>query len=141
MAVNWDYYEAERFEELDNIYLPATGEGETMATQAVTALNKLIFKWYNDGDVYDNTYLLSGWCNDLSSYANWLHKNIPEVGEILEGIAYCQTEGDYEDMLQTAADVLFDGKYLEELNQKPATGTIYKCDGVFRWVEEWEEDW
>ena len=72
MAVDWSYFN--QYEELINVYMPIQGEGDTMATQAVTAVNKLIYKWYNDGDVYDNTYQMNGWANDLSSYANWLCK-------------------------------------------------------------------
>ena len=60
MAVSWIYYDLIKFEELNKKYLPERGEGETKATQIVTALNKLIYKWYNDGDVFDNTYHLEG---------------------------------------------------------------------------------
>ena len=61
----WSYFN--KFKELNNKYLPDMGEGETKATQVVTAVTKLVYKWYNDGDVYDNTYMMKGWCNDLSS--------------------------------------------------------------------------
>lgn len=68
MAVNWNYFD--KFEAITVKYMPDYGEGETIASQAVTAVNKLIYKWYNDGDVFDNTKYLEGWWNDLSSYAN-----------------------------------------------------------------------
>ena len=67
-SVNWGSFN--KFEDIIHKYMPAMGEGETLASQAVTAINKLIYKWYNDGDVYDNRYSLQGWANDLSSYAN-----------------------------------------------------------------------
>ena len=70
--VDWSYYDKPEFKAINSEYLPARGEGETKATQIVTAVNKLVYKWYNDGDVFDNTGALSGWANDLSSYANWL---------------------------------------------------------------------
>lgn len=44
------------YDEVIELYLPDRGEGKTKATQIVTAVNKLIYKWFNDGDVYDNTY-------------------------------------------------------------------------------------
>ena len=65
-----------KFKQINDSYLPDTGEGDTMATQICTAVNKLIYGWYNDGDVYDNTYMIDGWCNDLSSYANWLYGHV-----------------------------------------------------------------
>lgn len=67
-SVSWSYFR--RFDEIIDKYLPASGEGENMASQIVTAVNKLIYKWYNDGDVYDNTGYLEGWANDISDYAN-----------------------------------------------------------------------
>lgn len=44
------------FNEFDGIcyqYLPSRGEGDTMASQIVTAICKLVYKWFNDGDVYE----------------------------------------------------------------------------------------
>ena len=46
-------------DELLDKYLPDEGEGKTMATQAVTAMCKIVYRWYNDGDVFDNTYFIS----------------------------------------------------------------------------------
>lgn len=140
MTVNWDYYNTEKFDRIDDMYLPVRGEGKTMATQIVTAVNKLVYKWYNDGDVYDNTYHLGGWMNDLSSYANWLHKNTNEnVKKILEKISDCY-EGEYEDLLKELSDTLLDEDVLKEYNKRPAVGSIYDCEGVFRFEEPSEDD-
>ena len=142
MTVNWDYYNNERFDRINDKYLPVSGEGETMATQIVTAVNKLVYKWYNDGDVYDNTHYLSGWANDLSSYANWLYEYTDDdyVRETLEGIDCCYTEGDYEDLLKVLAVTLLDEDVLEGYNKYPKVGSIYDCNGIFEFVEYEEED-
>lgn len=137
MAVEWDYYD--KFEKLTDKYLPVRGEGETMATQIVTAVNKLVYKWYNDGDVFDNTYHLSGWANDLSSYANWLYEHT-DTDTILASIINCFNESDYEDLLKRLTDELFNEDYLEEQNKKKSVGTIYKCDGMFKYEEYEDED-
>ena len=42
MAVDWGYYD--KFEELVDKYMPMRGEGETKASQIVTAVSKLIYK-------------------------------------------------------------------------------------------------
>lgn len=144
MAVNWDYYD--KFEALEEKYLPMRGEGETVATQIVTAVCKLVYKWYNDGDVFDNTHHLEGWANDLSSYANWLYENTKDAWKILNKIAYCMTESDYEDLLKELADNLYDEEYLAEQNKLEKVGTIYNCDGKFKFEEkdddnDDEEDW
>ena len=109
MTVSWEYYDDNRFQIINDMYLPVMGEGETMATQIVTAVNKLVYKWYNDGDVYDNTLYLEGWVNDLSSYANWLYENLDiRVKRTLENIDKIYIYGDYEDLLQDLADTLLD---------------------------------
>lgn len=130
--VSWNYYD--RFDGIMDKYLPMSGEGENKASQIVTAVNKLIYKWYNDGDVFDNTGYLQGWCNDLSSYANWLRVNTQMAG-ILDDIYECRTEDDYEALLKVLADDLLDEEYLERQALRPATGTIYQCDGPFRFEE------
>ena len=139
MAVNWDYYNNEKFELLDKKYLPIYGEGETKATQIVTAICKLVYKWYNDGDVFDNTYHMEGWANDLSSYANWLIENT-EFGTILNKIKVCYTDGDYEDLLKELADNVYNEEYLAEQNKVAKVGTIYDCDGKFKYKDNDEED-
>ena len=60
--VNWNYFD--KFEEEKERYLPDRGEGETKATQIVTAVNKLIYMWYNNGDIFDNTHYLDGLFNE-----------------------------------------------------------------------------
>lgn len=130
MNVEWSYFN--RFEKITDKYMPSVGEGETKASQLVTAINKLVYKWYNDGDVYDNTNWLDGWANDLSSYANWIYKNYPESQAILDNITNAKTNGEYEQILKQLADTFLKESFLTEENKKSATGTIYKCEGNFR---------
>ena len=140
MAVDWSYYDNERFDRIDDKYLPRKGEGDTKATQIVTAVNKLVYKWYNDGDVYDNTGYLSGWANDLSSYANWLYQNTDKgVQEILDGVFDCGGD-DYEDLLKALTDTLLDEDVLEAYNKAPKVGSIYECEGPFKFEEYEDED-
>lgn len=139
-TVEWSYFD--KFEEITDKYLPSRGEGETKATQLVTAVNKLIYKWYNDGDVYDNTYALDGWCNDLSSYANWIYENYPDAQTILDDIANIYTEGEYEHILKQLADTFLKEPFLTEENKKSKTGSVYDCKGSFKFEEyNEEEEW
>lgn len=142
MAVDWGYYD--KFDAVNDKYLPFSGEGETVATQIVTAVCKLVYKWYNDGDVFDNTHHLEGWANDLSSYANWLYENTKDAWKILNKIDSCYGESDYEDLLKELADKLLNEEYLAEQNKLEKVGTIYECDGKFKFEEnddEEEEEW
>ena len=72
MSIQWDDFD--KFSEISDKFLPVSGEGNTVATQIVTAVSKIVYKWFNDGDVYDTAHYLTGWYNDLSSYANWLYE-------------------------------------------------------------------
>lgn len=139
MSVQWDYYD--KFESVTEKYLPDVSEGNTKATQIVTAVNKLVYKWYNDGDVFDNTKYLGGWANDLSDYANWLDKCTDlKVSGILVKIKDCYNDSDYEDLLKELADTMLDEEYLAEQNKFDKVGTIYDCDGKYKFVESYDDE-
>lgn len=135
--VAWDYFD--KYEQVIDKYMPRMGEGDNQASQIVTAVNKLIYKWYNDGDVYDNTGYLSGWANDLSCYANWLYQHTIAV-PVLESIAECYNDDDYEQLLKELADELLDEEWLYFMSHQPKVGSIYECDGPFKFVDECDED-
>lgn len=136
--VDWDYFD--RFGEMDEKYLPSRGEGETMATQIATAVAKLVYKWYNDGDVFDNVHSgMIGWANNLSSYANWLHANIPECRSILERIYDTSTYEGYEEILKDLCDLLETPEKMAEYDKKPKTGSVYDADGPFKYDDYYDE--
>lgn len=141
-SIDWSYFE--KFQDIIDKYMPSTGEGNNAASQAVTAVNKLIYKWYNDGDVYDNTYNLEGWMNDLSSYANWLDK-YTEAGPILDRISRVDTEAGYEKLLADLANQILNDRTLAKLLAKygdSAVGSIYNCEGPFSYLnpDDWDEN-
>jgi hypothetical protein len=137
-TVEWSYFD--KFEEITDKYLPREGEGETKATQLVTAITKLVYKWYNDGDVYDNRYSMDGWCNDLSSYANWIYNNYLASQPILDRICDIYSESQYEHILKDLADEFFNIDFLNEENKKKAYGSIYTEKGCFEFCDYDEED-
>ena len=136
--IDWDYFD--QFETVVNKYMPDRGEGETMASQIVTAVNKLIYKWYNDGDVYDNTYGLQGWANDLSDYANWLYKYVPKTQYTLDLIEEVSTDGGYEEILQLLADLTLNEKFLSKYTDEKCLGSIYNCNGPFKFIDSYDND-
>ena len=136
-SVDWDYFNI--FHDINDKYLPDSGEGDNMATQTVTAINKLVYKWYNDGDVYDNSTAsgLDGWANDLSDYANWLAKNIDGCKDILDRIfeIHYGDNGAYEDLLKDLANNCLDENLLSGLATQPKEGSIYECPGDYSFDE------
>ena len=142
-GVDWSYFD--KYTATIDRYMPMRGEGETKASQICTAVNKLIYKWYNDGDVYDNVNSpINGWCNDLSSYANWLYKVCDYstgCGDVLCNITECFTDMDYEHLLKDLADCLLgDEEWLDMQNSQAKLGSIYDCDGPFKFSLEEDED-
>lgn len=134
----------ERFNKFDDTiskYLLPVGQGDRMATQIVTAVTKLIYKWFNDGDVYDNTRYLVGWENDLSSYANWLYKSGGGFGEeALIKVFEARSDEDYEDVLYGVAEHFLNPSVLDILYSIPAEGNIYNCSGPFKFIYCDEEE-
>ena len=111
---------------LTNKYLPEDGQGENKASQLVTAANKIIYGWYNNGDT------ISGDGNDLTSYANWIDKYIkePEIRKILKDDFI-----DYDDTYYLSEIILplirfvFREDFLEGLASQEIEGDIYECSG------------
>ena len=140
--VSWDYYD--KFDGINDRYLPNRGEGDNAATQAVTAVNKLVYKWYNDGDIFDNNYSLQGWANDLSSYANWLSEYVDGCRDILDEIRHITSEGEYEELLKNLADLVMTEEMLNVLKEQynnQTIGTIYDCEGDYSYtVQDDDED-
>lgn len=140
MAVEWRAYDTPEIEQINTMYLPRSGEGDNLASQLVTAINKLVYKWYNDGDVYDNHGVLRGWANDLSSYANWIYKNVPRARNILDSIFDCNNDSDYEDLLWELTKLTMNLEDLEQLASKDKVGSIYDCTGPFAFGERYDDE-
>ena len=127
-------------QELIEKYLPPRGDGDNQATQAVTALCKLTYKWFNDGDVYDNHYYLQGWANDISGSANWLYNNIPITQSLLMEIKYIHSEKEYEELLDELENVVLKEELLAELEKKSKVGSAYSEHGPFSFDDSIDED-
>lgn len=137
-GVDWSYYDKPEIKEVENKYLLDRGEGDTKATQTITAISKLVYRWYNDGDRYDG-YSQGG--EDVTDYANWLSKYIPGAKEILQN-----TKSDissYEETLKALTDKYLTMEYLDKLNEQLKQGSVYECDGpfVYQGWDDTEEDW
>jgi hypothetical protein len=133
----WDDFE--KFDNITKPYFVSEGEGKTKASQLVIALCKLIYRWFNDGDVYDNS-VLEGWCNDISDEGNWIYKNFSEVQPLMEKVHSYLTNDEYTELLYSLAETLLTAENLERLAQEPTKGTIYDCEGPFEFNEYEEED-
>lgn len=124
--------EFDQFENTDKYLLPQ-GEGDNKGTQAAAAMCKLVYKWFNDGDVFDTNYALKGWANDLSSYANWIYAYVEGTSDILNRIKTIKEEGEYEDLLFDLISVV--DPQIPELLKEPKVDSIYDCEGPYSFYE------
>lgn len=128
--------------------MPPVGDGDTMASQAETAICKLVYRWFNDGDVYDNQYGMTGWWNNISGSANWLANHFPGAKAILDRIQEIGNDEDaYTDILYDICRLIYDTpNLLDNLNALPKIGSAYDDPGPYKIVEmdeneyEWEEE-
>lgn len=138
--ITWSSFDTPESNALEEKYLPDHGDGDNMASQAVTAATKLIYKWFNDGDVYDNSYGLSGWANDISGSANWLAKHVPGARDILWRIQKTHSEEEYvSNILWPLFNLVYDAKLLSSLEKKPKVDDAYSCKGPFEFSYEDED--
>lgn len=133
-----DWSDFDKFSDILDDYLPPSGEGETKASQVATAVSKLVYKWFNDGDIYDNTHQLEGWANDLSSYANWLYKYVD--AKFLDEIEDAESERDYEDILYSLCENLAVPEKMINWDNEPKVNSVYACEGPFKFVDREEDD-
>ena len=139
------------FKKVVDEFMPSYGEGDNKLTQFLVAANKLIHKWYNDGDVFDSCNGL-GWANDISGSANWLYKysNDNKIKALLDKIYNIYSEEEYErniiKPLEAYLDRLASTDYFKELAAQPKVGNAYNEQGNFSWVDPYDdedenEDW
>ena len=111
---------------LTDKYLPAMNQGKNKASQLVTAANKIIYSWYNNGDT------ISGDGNDLISYANWIDRHIkePEIRKILKDDFIDYNDTYYlSEIILPLIKFVFREDFLEGLASQEVEGDIYECQG------------
>lgn len=157
-----------RFEKFNYVldeYMPQRGEGETIASQIATAVAKIAYRWFNDGDTVSSAWDVEGASHPggVAQFANWLYKNVDRSRGIFniwrkkfekEFI----TDSMYEDFLYNILSFLLDPDLLDRYVTEPKRDSIYNSkkyeNGVFLGEEEyedsdageyedgmWEDDW
>lgn len=133
------------FDEATEAYMPSTGEGNSLLTQLLVAANKIIYKWYNDGDVIDSSNGL-GWVNDISGSANWIDNYAPTViSNPLRRVFDCYSNRDYQeyviDPFEVSLDKYFASEEWKELLDEPKRGNVYDEDGIYQFnYDDFPED-
>lgn len=121
-------------------YLTPYGQGDTLATQIATAVNRLVYKWYVDGVVYHGTIYMPGWENDISGAANWLAKYVDGAEAILDRIHECRTEEECESILDDIVVHCIKEDIFEAAVNAPAVGDVYNEQGAYKFEAVCDED-
>lgn len=139
MALNSS--DIDKYYEVLTQYLPDTGEGNTMATQLVTAVDRIVYRWFNDGDTI--------WTDECQSFADWLCENIGGIDVVIDdmnqymfaGFPYIKDwtfRGIYENCLKKILDIATDRDLLNDLDSRSKEGSIFDSQGSVLDVMETE---
>lgn len=140
------FIEKQQYNDANDMYFVRIGQGDTMANQICVAVNRIVRRWFNDGDVFDNT---SGFGDSqdehLADCANWLAQHLPnKVRMELAQVKYVQDYEEYEEILQGLCDICLNEEFLDRYDAYPADGDIFNCKGEFEvvfWEDEEDENW
>ena len=144
MAFSWD--DVDEYAKVLDQYLPASGEGDTMATQVATAVSRIGYHWFNDGDTI--------WTDECQSCADWLYKNVRGFDTVIRALNKQPFAGEqsleddderysdiYGDKLKKLLDVSVNLD-LEWLNEEPAEGSFFDCEGpVLAKMKEYQDQY
>ena len=125
------------------LLVPASGKADTVAGEMVRAMMRILYRDYNDGDVFYNGYGIET-CGDAVAY---LCDKMPELEQKFEDIAMRNFEGDsYTEAIKEISDDVIDQiiSYPELITQKN-TEDMFDFDGEqfindHDWVPEYEYD-
>ena len=143
------YVKSSSDEEYVESLIPPTGQGNSKASQIAVAVNRLEYKWWNDGDVYDNRWPNGeyvDYTNDVSSFANWLYRYSNDAGvqDILMDVRDCNSESDYDRIMSDLVEYTMNQDFLSRYADVPAEASVYECSGPFEVDESWQledEEW
>lgn len=118
------------------LLVPASGKADTVAGELVRALMRLLYRDYNDGDVFYEGYGIET-CGDAVAF---LCDKIPELEEMFENIAMKNLRDDqYTDGLKEIADETLDYIFHDpELVSTKNTEDMFDYDGE-QFIED--RDW
>lgn len=129
MSKNFDH-----FNEILRQYMPQSGEGDTMASQLATAVAKIGYRWFNDGDTINANWMVQSEtiAGGVAQYGNWIYGNIPESRDMFhdwlerfdnESIS----DSDYEDFLYNMCEVLLNTDLLDGYSAERKKDSIYNA--------------
>lgn len=127
-----------RWEELTDKYMPASGKADSVGGEIIRAMNRLVYRYYNDGDTISRFYGCA--VNYLITANAYIRKYIPAYID-LEEVSY-----DYEVSLckdlKIVLDYLVSNPNLFEMeNTEDFIENAPRNDAWYEDTDEDDEDW
>lgn len=99
------------FETLTDKYVPASGKCDTLAGEIIRAINRLVYRFYNDGDTVDRFY--GSEYNHSKACDNFLCEKVP-VYKTLKGYGEQTFGWQVDKRLKIILDYLLENRELFE---------------------------
>lgn len=143
----------DKFNKVLDIYMPDQGEGNSVASQIATAVAKIAYRWFNDGDTVSSSWAVQSGTDEggMSQFANWLFTNIGESRQMFRDWLEkfdneSVSDSEYEDFLYDVCQNLLDPDLLDGYSTEPKRDSIYNVskykDGKFKAsLDDDENDW
>ena len=129
----------DRNEPLYDKLVPSSGDAETLEGEMLRAINRLIYRYYNDGDKYYEGY---GTETAGPAHSFLVNANHPQKSAMNQLFKEFISDAEYERMLNDILDVILDhieskqGKYT-----KNTLGGIFDYEPEFEDMEEDDDDY
>jgi len=121
-----------RNEPLYNKLVPGQGDAETVEGEMLRAINRLIYRWYNDGDKYYEGYGTETAGPAHSFLVNARHPQREAMNQLFKEFI---SDDEYEKMLNDILDVILD--HIESRQGKYTKNTL---GGIFNYEPEFEDE-
>ena len=122
-----------RNEPLFDKLVPVQGKAETLEGEMLRAINRMVYRYYNDGDKYYEGYGAETAGPAVSFLVNAIHPLRAEMSRIMNGDILSDNE--YENMLKEALGLILD--YIES---KEGEYTKNTQGEIFDYESEYEDD-
>ena len=122
----------DRNEPLYNKLVPGQGDAETVEGEMLRAINRIVYRFYNDGDKYFQGY---GTETAGPAHSFLVNANHPLKSAMIKLFDEPSGDNSYERMLKDVLDMILD--HIESRQGKYTKNTL---GGIFNYEPEFEED-
>lgn len=123
----------EKFDVLFNRWVPASGAAETIGGEIVRAVNKIVYGYYNDGDMIDQDYGKET-CNAAARFILNIDESEPFVKcRELADVLCTHYYENYEELLEGALEELIEKEELLSISENCYDYLDYSEDEDFNW--------